>query len=103
MEEARGLDAMTSGCPFWMCFREVFHTLSLSHCLSANNSYCSGSGTGQEPPDQLLLEEEHCPISDAEAEITRVKVPREDKWQSHSQKNPLVDRKSKYNYWSASR
>lgn len=51
MEEARGLDAMTSGCPFWKCFREVFHTLSLSHCLSANNSYCSSSGTGQETLD----------------------------------------------------
>lgn len=48
MEEARGLDAMTSGCPPWKRFREAFHTLRLSHCLSANNSYCSSSGTGPE-------------------------------------------------------
>lgn len=46
-----GLDAMTSGCPFWKCFGEVVHELSLSHCLSANNSCCSGSGTGQAQPD----------------------------------------------------
>lgn len=93
MEEARGAGCHDLWMSFLDVFQKVFHTLSLSHCLSANNSYCSGSGTGREPPDQLLLEEERCPISDAEAETTRVKVPREDKWQSHSQKNPLVERK----------
>lgn len=43
----RGLDPMTSGCPFWpaaFVFRAVFHELSLSHCLRADNSHCSDWG-----------------------------------------------------------
>lgn len=29
------------------CFRAIFHELSLSHCLSADNSHCSGWGQGR--------------------------------------------------------
>lgn len=87
---------MTSGCPFWL-FPSVFHELSLSHCLSANNSYCSGSGTGQEQPGWLLLEE-RCLISDSERRNEGwaekgARDGQEGKWPSHSQKG-FLDQKS---------
>ena len=49
MEEAGGwipwpLDVLSGRQP--SCFRAIFHELSLSHCLSADNSHCSGSELG---------------------------------------------------------